>query len=306
MDPLGLWPSWGDIGNGLKAGWNGLNGALDTITLGGTKKMHEWTGTESWVDECSTAYHNGTTVGEIARDELIGMAAGAVTGGVGYVAYKGYKAVKTGMQIHKATKTADRAVDATRNAKKVEKSSKSAKAQQCGYRSFAADTLILMADGSKKPIEHVEVGDFVLATDARTGRQEAKEITDLWIHEDDLIELHTDHETVTTTEDHPFWSITYGQYVQADQLLLGDQLLTASGQPVTVLGLDYTSWHRPRLQPHSRRHTRLPRRRTRNTRPQLLLQQLRRHQQNSVRVEQEKTEQATQAGRLRQRTTRTA
>lgn len=42
--------------------------------------------------------------------------------------------------------------------------------------SFAGATVVLMADGTKKPIEDVEVGDKVIATDPETGEQEAKTV----------------------------------------------------------------------------------------------------------------------------------
>ena len=113
-DPLGLaW--WNDA-------WNGVNGALDAVTFGGTKKLREWTGTEHWVDECSTAYRVGYVVGEVARDELVGVGVGLVTGGVGYAAYKGYKYVKYAQKAQKAASAAkkvDKAGDSARAAVKV-------------------------------------------------------------------------------------------------------------------------------------------------------------------------------------------
>ncbi|WP_378526108.1 Hint domain-containing protein [Nonomuraea angiospora] len=45
--------------------------------------------------------------------------------------------------------------------------------------SFVPGTLVLMADGSHKPIEDVRVGDEVLATDPTTGETVAKKVTAL-------------------------------------------------------------------------------------------------------------------------------
>ncbi|MCP4308037.1 MAG: hypothetical protein GY788_24825, partial [bacterium] len=43
--------------------------------------------------------------------------------------------------------------------------------------SFSGATLVLMADGSRKPIEDIEVGDKVLATDPEAGQTIAREVT---------------------------------------------------------------------------------------------------------------------------------
>jgi hypothetical protein len=51
--------------------------------------------------------------------------------------------------------------------------------------SFRVDTLVLMADGTKKPIGEIEVGDKVVATDPVTGKTSVRTITKLWTHIDD-------------------------------------------------------------------------------------------------------------------------
>ena len=55
--------------------------------------------------------------------------------------------------------------------------------RSCRVNSFDGATLVLMADGSGKPIAEVEVGDLVLATDPETGSTEAREVTDLIVGE---------------------------------------------------------------------------------------------------------------------------
>jgi RHS repeat-associated protein len=82
--------------------------------------------------------------------------------------------------------------------------------------SFAAATGVVMADGSRKPIAEVEVGDRVLAADPQTGERGARTVTHVWKHADTLVELETaDGATVTTTEDHPFWNATDQQWQPA-------------------------------------------------------------------------------------------
>jgi hypothetical protein len=94
-----------------------------------------------------------------------------------------------------------------------------------------------MADGSKKPIEDVKVGDKVLATDPETGAREAKTVDQVFVHDDTVVDLVVDGQVITTTEDHPFWSVTDQRFERADELAAGEQVLTADGRVLTVSGL---------------------------------------------------------------------
>ncbi|WP_345542249.1 polymorphic toxin-type HINT domain-containing protein, partial [Streptomyces chitinivorans] len=66
--------------------------------------------------------------------------------------------------------------------------------------SFAPGTLVLMADGSRRPIEEIKVGDKVLATDPKTGETKAKTVTATIIGDGakDLVKV-----TIRTTEATP-------------------------------------------------------------------------------------------------------
>src|SRR5690606_8905243 len=55
-------------------------------------------------------------------------------------------------------------------------------AKKCN--SFVGETLVLMADGSRKPIREIVVGDQVIASDPETGVRGAREVTHVWIHPD--------------------------------------------------------------------------------------------------------------------------
>ncbi|MGI5146828.1 polymorphic toxin-type HINT domain-containing protein [Plantactinospora sp. CA-294935] len=106
------------------------------------------------------------------------------------------------------------------------------------FRSFAADTQVLMADGSTKRIEDIKVGDLVLATDPETRKHGPREVTHVWVHGDQLVDLKMANDTkITTTEDHPFWNHTDQQWQDAQHLDRGDLLLTATGGSVPVVGL---------------------------------------------------------------------
>ena len=82
--------------------------------------------------------------------------------------------------------------------------------------SFSADTHVLLADGTTKPISEIKVGDNVLATDPETGETAPQEVTAVWVHDDTLVDLEVANGAViTTTEDHPFWNATDHQWQQA-------------------------------------------------------------------------------------------
>jgi RHS repeat-associated protein len=104
------------------------------------------------------------------------------------------------------------------------------------YCSFSADTKVLMADGTTKPISEIKIGDQVLATDPETGEQGARTVTALWIHNDTLIDLKVGNARLATTDDHPFWNATDGEWQPALAIGYGDQLLTAEGTTVPVRG----------------------------------------------------------------------
>jgi RHS repeat-associated protein len=106
-----------------------------------------------------------------------------------------------------------------------------------GACSFTGSTAVLMADGSQRPIEDVEVGDKVIATNPETGEQRAKTVEHVWVHDDTVIDLVIDGEVITTTEDHPFWSVTDRRFERADELGNGERVISADGSVVRVSGL---------------------------------------------------------------------
>jgi RHS repeat-associated protein len=107
--------------------------------------------------------------------------------------------------------------------------------------SFSGDTVVLMADGTLKPIDQVQPGDKVIATDPETGEQAAKPVETVFVHEDRVVQLVVDGESLTTTEDHPFWSETTQRFERADNLRPGHELLSADGQTLRVDDLVLTA-----------------------------------------------------------------
>jgi hypothetical protein len=109
--------------------------------------------------------------------------------------------------------------------------------------SFSGDTDVLMADGTRKRIDEIEVGDMVVATDPETGETKAREVVATLPHSDQLVTLDTSVGEIVTTEDHRYWNLTDGEWQAAQGLDSGDRLLAASGASVVVEGLDWSTLH---------------------------------------------------------------
>jgi hypothetical protein len=97
-----------------------------------------------------------------------------------------------------------------------------------------------MADGSTKPIQEVKNGDVVRATDPVSGDTSGKTVVELHKNQDtDLTDL-----TVTTpggqvsdlhtTQRHPFWSVSRGDWVDARDLTVDEVLRSDDGSAVVV------------------------------------------------------------------------
>ncbi len=115
------------------------------------------------------------------------------------------------------------------------------KPRVCPGNSFTADTHVLMADGTTKRIEDVAVGDIVLATDPKTGKSGPHTVTALIIGEgekrliDIVVETNDGPKTIAATWNHDFWVDDQGQWLRADRLDRGDDLLAPTGERVTVV-----------------------------------------------------------------------
>ncbi|MFG1799041.1 polymorphic toxin-type HINT domain-containing protein [Micromonospora carbonacea] len=107
--------------------------------------------------------------------------------------------------------------------------------------SFSGDTRVLMADGSTRRLEDVRVGDEVIAADPETGEQGPRIVTNVWVHEDELVDLRIGDAFVTTTEDHPFWNHTDREWQRADEIDRGDWALGSDGIAPSIGGLEWSS-----------------------------------------------------------------
>ncbi|WP_063291633.1 DUF4214 domain-containing protein, partial [Pseudovibrio sp. Ad5] len=98
-----------------------------------------------------------------------------------------------------------------------------------GETCFVAGTLILMADGSAKPIEQVALEDHVMAFDG-LGALEPCEVTDLFVHGKRQV---LDVDGVQVTSEHPFL-LADGSFRPVAELRVGDQIVRADGSLHTI------------------------------------------------------------------------
>lgn len=106
--------------------------------------------------------------------------------------------------------------------------------------SFTGDTPGTMADGSQKAIRDVKVGDKVLATDPEMGQTRAEPVVKLIRHSGAhamvLITL-VDGTVLDSTDGHPIWDATTGQFTDASGLHFGDKIETIDGNLISITGL---------------------------------------------------------------------
>lgn len=98
---------------------------------------------------------------------------------------------------------------------------------------FVAGTPITMADGNARPIESISVGDLVLAYDIATSRSVPARVTETFVHQNsaDIVLVNG---AIRATANHPFY--VGGDWVRADQLHVGDALLSLDGMTTIQTG----------------------------------------------------------------------
>ncbi|MFJ5264663.1 polymorphic toxin-type HINT domain-containing protein, partial [Streptomyces sp. NPDC088387] len=116
--------------------------------------------------------------------------------------------------------------------------------EQLGANSFVPGTHVLMADGTTKPIEKVEPGDKVVATDPGTGKTSVQRATATIVGSGTkhlvrvTLKVHdgsgTRTTTVTATAGHPFWVPSLGRWVDAGELKPGHWVRSPEGAWIQV------------------------------------------------------------------------
>jgi Pretoxin HINT domain len=109
--------------------------------------------------------------------------------------------------------------------------------------SFASGTEVVMADGSRKAISELKVGDRVLATDTETGLTAARAVTAVHLNLDIalanviVVDDDGDVSTINTTQHHPFWNVSDSKWTDVIDLDNGDRLRSTDGSLITVVSV---------------------------------------------------------------------
>ena len=102
---------------------------------------------------------------------------------------------------------------------------------------FVAGTLVMAVVGMVA-IEKIKSGDKVISTDPETFETAEKRVLETYIREDSkLIHLVINGEEIVTTETHPFYVNNRG-FVNAGELIVGDELLDVNGNVLLVENFD--------------------------------------------------------------------
>lgn len=118
------------------------------------------------------------------------------------------------------------------------------KADSCN--SFVPGTLVLLANGMRKPIEDLEPGDEVLTGDEQTGERSGGQLVTAHITgsgEKTLVTVTVkdtdgDNQQIVATDEHPFWNPQKETWVDAIDLRSGEWLKTSAGTWVQVADVE--------------------------------------------------------------------
>ncbi|MBS2545479.1 hypothetical protein KGQ19_01215 [Catenulispora sp. NL8] len=109
--------------------------------------------------------------------------------------------------------------------------------------SFAAGTGVRMADGTVEPIQDIRVGDEI--SNATPGAAETEQHRVEQVHTtftdtdftDLTVQTPDGEDTVTGTQNHPYYDLNAEAFIDASKLGIGDKLQSTSGAAVTVLNV---------------------------------------------------------------------
>ncbi|MCX5417315.1 polymorphic toxin-type HINT domain-containing protein [Streptomyces sp. NBC_00059] len=151
---------------------------------------------------------------------------------------------KSSKAVGKAQDGLAKAKDALAAAKKKAASRKKTEGDSClteENHSFLPGTKVLLADGTSKAIEAVELGDAITVTDPETGETTVRQVVGTIVTEDDkhFVDLTIlggtgSPESLVSTTTHPFWVVSESKWVDAGELRPGMTLRTADGSTVTL------------------------------------------------------------------------
>ena len=156
--------------------------------------------------------------------DVVSLAVPFATGGGAVV-----KAVSKVDDVVDLAKTADRVADTADNVYDGVKAMSKVDIPDC----FVAGTMVATEDGHK-PIETIEVGDYVWATDEKTGETSLKQVVNTFINETTAVTHVTiNGEVITSTQTHPYYVVGRG-WTLAGSLQAGDILVMLNGEKVVL------------------------------------------------------------------------
>lgn len=155
---------------------------------------------------------------------MVSLAVPCVTGGgaIVKVASKADDVIDLGRTVDKVTDVADTVHDGTKALSQLE-------IPDC----FVAGTTVTTSEG-EKPIEKVQAGDYVWASDPETGEVGLKQVVKTFVNETTHVtKITVNGEEITSTQTHPFWVPQKG-WTDAIQLRAGDRLQLLNGEYVII------------------------------------------------------------------------
>jgi hypothetical protein len=108
---------------------------------------------------------------------------------------------------------------------------------------FTAGTpLVVDLEGNSRPIDEIEVGDFVLARSEfdPDGPLELKRVEEKFVRTSVVMELVVHGQSIKTTAEHPFYVPAQGKFVVAGELQVGEQLVGHDGKLVQIESIGST------------------------------------------------------------------
>ncbi|MBE1488907.1 LamG-like jellyroll fold domain-containing protein [Plantactinospora soyae] len=236
------------VGCGVAIGWTGV-GAIGCAAAAGA--------VGSLVNDL---VEGGKGWKEMGANALLAGAFGAVTGPLSTVAGSavgaGVRAVIGGAGRSALSAMGTAATSTAKSFTNIRPGGLLGRATSGCRNSFVPGTAVLMADGTRKRIEDVQVSDRVLATDPTTGETGPRKVTDLIVGqgEKNLIEVTVDTDgamgdrtaSIQATDGHPFWVADLRIWVEAVDLQVGSLLRTSAGSHVQVTAVKrWTAQNQP-------------------------------------------------------------
>ena len=108
---------------------------------------------------------------------------------------------------------------------------------------FTAGTpLVVDREGNSRPIDEIEVGDFVLARSEfdPNGPLELKRVEEKFVRTSVVMEMVVHGQSIKTTAEHPFFVPAQGKFVAAGELQVGEQLVGHDGKLVQIESIGST------------------------------------------------------------------